>query len=63
MTDAWMEHPSLVVWFDDLEDAVSTAFALTDKQRAEVKAPNGAFFVPGLSSVKHPARRRGHGIH
>ena len=34
---SWMEHPKLVVWFDDLEDAVTTAFALTNQQRAEVK--------------------------
>lgn len=33
-----MEHPNLVAWFDDLEDAVTTAFALTDEQRSEVKA-------------------------
>lgn len=33
-----MEHPKLIAWFDDLEDAVTTAFALTDEQRAEVKA-------------------------
>ncbi len=38
MTASWMEHPNLVVWFDDLEDAVTTAFALSDEQRAEVKA-------------------------
>ena len=38
MTALWMEHPNLVVWFDDLEDAVTTAFALSDEQRAEVKA-------------------------
>ncbi|MEM0954392.1 MAG: hypothetical protein AAGI24_09640 [Pseudomonadota bacterium] len=33
-----MMHPKLVVWFDDLEDAVTTAFALSDTQRAGVKA-------------------------
>ena len=33
-----MEHPRLVAWFDDLEDAVTTAFALTDAQRAGLKA-------------------------
>lgn len=33
-----MDHPKLIVWFDDLEDAVTTAFAFTDKQRAELKA-------------------------
>ncbi|MEL7046580.1 MAG: hypothetical protein AAGL66_16445, partial [Pseudomonadota bacterium] len=33
-----MDHPKLIVWFDDLEDAVTTAFAFTDEQRAEVKA-------------------------
>ncbi len=38
MTAPWMKHPNLVVWFDDLEDAVTTAFALSDQQRAEVKA-------------------------
>jgi len=38
MASPWMEHPKLVVWFDDLEDAVTTAFALTDEQRAAVKA-------------------------
>ncbi|MEM1112369.1 MAG: hypothetical protein AAGI11_10720 [Pseudomonadota bacterium] len=38
MTAPWMEHPKLVAWFDDLEDAVLTAFVLTDEQRAEVKA-------------------------
>ena len=38
MTSSWMEHPNLVVWFDDLEDAVIAAFALTDEQRAAVKA-------------------------
>jgi hypothetical protein len=32
-----MEHPKLVVWFDDFEDAVTTAFALTDQQRDAVK--------------------------
>ena len=37
MTAPWMEHPHLVVWFDDLEDAVTTAFALKDEQRGEVK--------------------------
>ncbi|MEM6583898.1 MAG: hypothetical protein AAF699_21665 [Pseudomonadota bacterium] len=38
MTAPWMEHPKLVAWFDDLEDAVTSAFALTEEQRAEVKA-------------------------
>ncbi|MEM8489308.1 MAG: hypothetical protein AAGC91_14195 [Pseudomonadota bacterium] len=38
MTDSWMEHPNLVVWFDDIEDAVTTAFALKDEQRSQVKA-------------------------
>ena len=33
-----MEHPKLVAWFDDLEDAVTTALMLTVEQRSEVKA-------------------------
>lgn len=38
MSDPWMEHPKLVAWFDDLEDVVTTAFVLTETQRAQVKA-------------------------
>ena len=38
MTAHWMEHPNLVAWFDDLEDAVTTALALTEDQRSQVKA-------------------------
>ena len=37
MTAPWMGHPKLVAWFDDIEDAVTTAFALTNEQRAMVK--------------------------
>ena len=37
MTGSWREHPKLVVWFDDLEDAVTTSFSLTQKQRSEVR--------------------------
>ncbi len=33
-----MDHPKLVAWFDDLEDAVTTAFLLTEEQRGAVKA-------------------------
>ncbi len=43
-----MENPNLVAWFDDLEDAVTTAFALSDEQRAEVtarKAPRANTWV------------------
>ena len=48
MTEPWMDHPKLVAWFDDLEDAVTTALALTAEQRAEVrarKAPRAATWV------------------
>ena len=38
MSEPWMDHPKLVAWFDDLEDAVTAAFALTDEQRREVRA-------------------------
>ena len=38
MSDYWMEHPCLVAWFDELEDAVTTAMALPLEQRAAVKA-------------------------
>ncbi|MEM1403489.1 MAG: hypothetical protein AAGG55_09170 [Pseudomonadota bacterium] len=38
MSDPWMDHPKLVAWFDDLEDAVTTAFVFSDEQRAAVKA-------------------------
>ncbi|MEO0435445.1 MAG: hypothetical protein AAF098_00915 [Pseudomonadota bacterium] len=48
MTEPWMGHPKLVAWFDDLEHAVTTALALTDDQRASVKAlkaPRAATWV------------------
>ena len=38
MSEPWMDHPKLVAWFDDLEDVVTAAFALTDEQRREVRA-------------------------
>ncbi|MEM6303010.1 MAG: hypothetical protein AAF991_11160 [Pseudomonadota bacterium] len=57
MTEPWMGHPKLVAWFDDLEDAVTTAFALTDEQRASVKAlkaPRAATWV--MMAVSPEAR-------
>lgn len=38
MAAPWMDHPNLVVWFDDLEDAVTTALALPVEKRAAVRA-------------------------
>ena len=38
MKAPWMDHPRLVAWFDDLEDAVTAALALKPEQRSEVKA-------------------------
>ena len=38
MSEPWMGHPKLVAWFDDLEDAVTTAFLLSEEQRKTVKA-------------------------
>lgn len=57
MTAPWMEHPKLVAWFDDLEDAVTTAFALTEEQRAEVKALRAPRANTWVMLAKNPETR------
>ncbi len=57
VTASWMEHPNLVAWFDDLEDAVTTALALADEQRAEVKALKAPRADTWLMLAKDPKTR------
>lgn len=38
MSAPWMEHPKLIAWFDDLEDAVATALLLAEEERTGIKA-------------------------